>query len=392
MRKFVCGLIVGSLFFSASLGWAEDFRLPPAKKWLAIASTKDIDVAIGIARTLGEGTQVVTSQSGYYGVIKGPYVAATIEQVKKLDSEIYALPKDALLSNGARYIASLWKSPSSSPVLVDYLPDQPLHLSTGDVAVEIKLEKSIEETFSTVVTGTEKNGPSFNFTIGKNGEFVTFGSGAAFIKLDAASAVPQLVFTRNAGGAHCCTNTWLALKSDGSAGWTLMDLGKLDAGGYWFEDVDGDGGQELLSVDNSFLYAFDSYAGSLAPIKISKLRFGRIDDVTEEPAMNARLKQDLAGMEYAAKVDPSLWKANGFLAGWVASKLRLGQGEEAWQTVVQNINMKSDFGPQECSTGQSIDDCPAEKLQSTPILKALADFLKEGGYGPLPAAAEAVLN
>jgi serine protease Do len=392
MRKFVYGVLAGSLVMAWGVVLAEDLKLDGQKKWLAVASTKDVDMAIGFARTLGEGAQVVTSQSGYYAVIKGPYTASTIAQVKRLDSSIYELPSDALLSNGARYIASVWKAPSSSPVLVDYGPGKPLHLSTGDVAVEIKMEKTVEDAFSTVVNGTEKNKPGFKFTVGQEGEYVTYGSSAAFIKLDAASALPQVVFTRNVGGAHCCTNTWVVMKTEGSAGWALLDLGKLDGSGYWFEDVDGDGGQELLSVDNRFLYAFDSYAGSFAPLKIFKLRDGHIDDVSEEPAMQARLKQDLAGMEYATKVDPSKWKTNGYLAGWAAAKLRLGQGEEAWQTVEQNLDRNSAFGPQECTTGQSLDDCPADKLKTIPTLKALADFLKEGGYGPLPDRAESLLN
>jgi serine protease Do len=392
MRKSIVGLFMLSLLFSGEVVAARDFIPTDNKKWLAVISTKDIDVAIGVARRLGEGAQVVSSRSGYYAVIKGPYAASTVEQVKKIDPNLYAVPTDALLSDGSRYIELVWSAPSSAPTLVDYLPDQPLQLSTGDVTVDIKMEKLNEDFYSTVVSGTEKNGPSFSFTVGKDGEFVTFGSSAAFLKLDASNDVPQLVFTRNAGGAHCCTNTWITLKSNGSAGWTLLDQGKLDGGGYWFEDVDGDGGQELLSVDNSFLYAFDSYAGSFAPLKISKLRFGKVDDVSDEPAMRRRLKQDLAGMEYEAKLDSSLWKSNGFLAGWVAAKMRLGQGEDSWQTVEQNINKLSDFGPQECTTAQSFEDCPIEKLKTIPVLKALASFLKEGGYGPLPEKAEALLR
>jgi serine protease Do len=392
MRKLGFGVLLGCLALFAGQGVADSLKLSGNKKWLVVASTKDIDSAIGIARNLGEGAQVVTSQSGYFGVIKGPYAASTIDAVKKLDSSLYEVPKDALLSNGIRYVKSVWKAPTLTAFVSTYQIDKPAHLSSGDISVEVKLDKMGENQYATVVSGEEKSGPDFTFTVAKEDEYSPSNADAGFVKLDPTSDVPQLVFSRYTGGAHCCTNTWIATKPHGAAGWSLTDAGKLDGGGFYFEDVDGDGYMELMSADNSFLYAFDSYAGSFAPVKISQLRAGTIEDVSDHPEMQVRLKQELAGMEYAAKVDPALWKSNGFLAGWAANKLRLGQGEEAWQTVVENIDSKSEFGPQECLTGQKIDDCPAEQLKPIPILKALAEFLKENGYGPLPDAAEALLG
>jgi serine protease Do len=392
MRRFSVGFLVGSLLVSGGSAWANDFKLPTSKKWLAVASTKDLDTAIGIARSMGAGSQVLTSQSGYFAVVKGPFEATTIEQVKKRDQSIYELPKDALLSNGARYLKSVWQAPSNATVMTTYEIDKPVKLSAGEISVELKLEKLGEDSFSTVVSGADTSGHNFSFTVGKEGDFVPLGAEAAFIKLDADAKEPQLVFTRYSGGAHCCTQTWVVNKPEGAAGWSLLDAGKLDGGGYQFEDVDGDGTQELVSVDNSFLYAFDSYAGSIAPVKIAKLRLGKIDDVTDEPAMKSRLKQDLASMEYWAKVDPALWKSNGYLAGWAANKMRLGEGDSAWKTVTENMNKNSGFGPQACTTGQTLEDCPADNLKAIPVLKALASFLKEGGYGPLPDAAEALLR
>jgi serine protease Do len=392
MRALSVGLIFGSFLLCGEIAGAVDFKLPPDRKWLAVASTKDIDTAIGFARSLGAGSQVVTSQSGYYAVVRGPYKASTVDQVRKLDETIYDLPKDALLSNGARYLKSVWQAPNNATVMSTYSIDKPLHLSAGDVSVEVKLVKIGVDSFSTEVSGADKSGHSFEFTVGKADDFVPSQAEAAFIKLDANSKEPQLVFTRYSGGAHCCTQTWVVARSDGSAGWALLNAGNLDGGGYGFEDVDGDSTQELISVDNSFLYAFDSYAASMAPVRISKLRDGKIEDVTDEPAMKSRLKQDLASMEFFTKVNPEMWKVNGYLAAWAANKIRLGQGDDAWETVTENIDKNSGFGPQECTTGQSVADCPAENLKPIPILKGLASFLKEAGYGPLPDAAEALLR
>jgi hypothetical protein len=53
---------------------------------------------------------------------------------------------------------------------------------------------------------------------------------------------------------------------------------------------------------------------------------------------------------------------------------------------------QSDFGPQECATGQKVEDCKAEDLRAIPFPKALAEFLRERDYGPLPEAAQALLK
>ena len=42
-------------------------------------------------------------------------------------------------------------------------------------------------------------------------------------------------------------------------------------------------------------------------------------------------RRELAGMEYLAKLDPDRWRRNGFLAGWAATKARLGAFAEAFQ-------------------------------------------------------------
>lgn len=393
MGKYTIGLLLSSAVLWAGAAHAENFKLSGNKHWLAVASTKNLDEAIGIARVLGsEGARVVSSQSGYFGVVLGPYVTDSVEELKKKNENLNQLPSDALLSNGARYIETVWKAATSSNVLADYEKDKPVQLSSGDLSVTVKLEKTGEDQYNTVATGGQPGSPQFSFTVGSDGEYTDIGSGASLIKLDPKSTVPQVVFTRFTGGAHCCTNTWVASKLESASGWALKDLGKLDGGGYWFEDVDGDGAQELLSADNAFLYAFDSYAGSFAPIHIAKFRDGSLEDVSEDGNLRPRLVQDLAGMEYQATVNSDLWKSNGFLVAWVASKIRLGDGADAWPTVMENYDKSAEFGPQECTSGQKVDDCPTENLKTIPFPKALASFLKENGYGPLPSEAEQELK
>ncbi len=395
------------LLAATNTAQAETLQLTGQKHWLAIASDKDKDLAIGIAMqqySLRDSLRVVTSKSGYFAVIAGPFRAKTIRELKKSDktNSFDELPRDAFLSSGSTYVETIWQpQPKSEIDRVSFSLKKPAQFSAGALSVTVKAEKLGADTGYTRVDGNDQQGP-FHFDIGKDApedEMLNIESlmsdsynHVSIMRLLPDTETPQLIITNFTGGAHCCTQTTILTRAPHSEAWLAITAATLDGDGYWFEDLNGDGGQELLSVDNAFFYTFDSYAGSFAPLKISRLKGGNIEDISEEPAMRSRLIQDLAGMEFSAKLNPELWKSNGFLAGWVASKVRLGQGEEAWKKFLANYEKKSDFGPQTCTTGQEIDDCPADNTKPIPIPKALAQFLRDNGYGPLPKAAEAEIQ
>jgi hypothetical protein len=119
------------------------------------------------------------------------------------------------------------------------------------------------------------------------------------MRIDPATRIPQVVLSYFWGGAHCCTVTKIAT-IDASARWHVMDAGALDSDGYEFKDLDGDGGVELISVDNNFLYAFEAYAGSFAPTRITKLVGPKLKDVTRDAEYKTFLRQRLDEMEAAA--------------------------------------------------------------------------------------------
>lgn len=372
---------------------AGSMGLPEGERWLTVASTKDKDTAIGIAGLYSqERAKVVSTQSGWYAVILGPYREDTVAAVQKAHPDIGDIPKDSLLSRGDNYIDSVWEEKpwEEARPLATYEVKKPVQFASGDITFSVSMEGDEDNPGPT--TASAKRGDEVLFTFSTPTEFSMFGSDAGLLKLDPATAAPQLVFTRFTGGAHCCTQTWIATAPEGGTGWTLIDAGVLDGGGYSFEDIDGDGTLELINVDNNFLYAFDSYAGSFAPIRVNRLRGNILKDISSEDEARSQLKRDLARMEFAAKLNPDLWKENGFLAGWVAAKQRLGQGEDAWQTALENLNPNSDFGPQTCKTGKPIEDCPFDDLERVPVAKALAQFLAELDYGELPPKAQALLK
>ncbi|MBG1231698.1 hypothetical protein [Aestuariivirga litoralis] len=385
---------------------AENLKLSGKQRWLAIASSQDKDVAIGIARVQAgqKGVRVVSSNSGYYGVISGPYNVNSISNLKKNDPDqvFTSLPSDALLSQGANYIETVWQRPADGKVeFKPYTLKKPLALSSDTVKARVYVSKDSKDSAHTVIEGHDAEG-DFRVDIGKDAsddaslgpdEFDNPDFFTAALVDNLAGPEGQVVIVKNfTGGAHCCTLTYFATRIDQDKNWSLVSADGQDGEGFSYEDVNNDDSLEVIGVDNAFLYAFDCYACSYAPVKIYEVYDGALKDLSGDADMRPRLVQDLAAMEFQAKLNADLWKGNGFLAAWVAAKIRLGQGDEAWGKFLKNYDTESTFGPQTCTTGARVEDCPEDKLQAIPIPKALAQFLKDNGYEPLPKAAEAELQ
>ena len=84
-----------------------------------------------------------------------------------------------------------------------------------------------------------------------------------------SSLFPQVIATHFTGGAHCCTIMKVLTFVDGR--WETVNVGEFDSDGPQIEDLNGDGVVELVGKDESFDYAFASYAESYAPPKVYRL-------------------------------------------------------------------------------------------------------------------------
>ncbi len=362
----------------------------PKERWLVVANTKDIDTAIGIAGYYeGEPARVVASGKGF-AVELGPYVAKTIPEVVRMRPEMPRLPRESALSNDATHGQTVWdRTQNKQRFLKDLKRAHTVTLKEGTLGVRIRVNKPMKNDVSGLMTvsGMIENKAVFSFVLGETDES-PWGMSAGLLRLDPNSDYPQIVLTRYTGGAHCCTRTWIVTKPFKSSTWQLLDTGSLDGTGFGFHDLDGNGVLELASVDNEFLYAFDTYASSYAPSQYRALRGLELIDISDSSVANHALRQDLAAMEFQAKLEPENWRRHGFLAAWVAAKIRLGQGEEAWSTMLENFDVTTQSVQIECANGLDIELCPASMQQSVPFPQALAEFLTTTGYGPLPFAAK----
>jgi hypothetical protein len=257
-------------------------------------------------------------------------------------------------------------------------------LKYGELTVTLDSEKGSDPgSRIPVFTGRYRDEVVFSFRI-EEAEAEEPQTEARVMRLDPKTSAPQVVMTAFTGGAHCCTVTKIATTATPDE-WRVLDADQLDGEGYRFVDIDNDGAKELVSVDNAFLYAFDSYAASAAPMRIAKLTGSDINDVTDEPKYRPFLRRKLQAMEADARKDPNLWHSNGFLGGWVGAKSLVGEVDDAWKRMLASYDRKSDWPLDECTTGQPLEDCPKDKVRQQTFPEALKKLLESNSY-PTPKA------
>lgn len=203
------------------------------------------------------------------------------------------------------------------------------------------------------------------------------GMSASIVEMDPTNDSKEVYLSNYTGGAHCCSDVVVAEKT--AKGWIAVPVGAFDGDGDYLQDLDGDGEAEIVTVDNAFLYAFDCYACSAAPLIIKTVRDGSLLDITMEPRFAAAHRDWLKQLEEGA--DPvARWKSPGFLAGWVAQSIRVGEGEQAFRGLVKHWDLKSDEGEEVCLTGGDVDACRKQDVKLLKFPDRLKLFLDENGY------------
>lgn len=238
------------------------------------------------------------------------------------------------------------------------------------------------------VEGDDSDFAKPNLEIYENGEFAAAmlaeGSGmdqppasATIVDIDPDHPGKEVVLDAWTGGAHCCSEIFVATPGKGGM-WQFHDAGAFD-GGVALEDLDGDGLVEIVARDDAFHYAFGCYACSLAPLKILVFENGEVRDATREPRFVAAHRQALE--EYSQEFeagDGTL--GNGFLAGWVAMKILVGEGEDGWQTMLRRYDREDNWGLEGCGKQEPDLSCKPENQVKRDFPEALKVFLDENGY------------
>jgi tetratricopeptide (TPR) repeat protein len=379
-------IVLFAVMLAIASAWADDVIAPSGQRWVAIASSQDLDAAIGIARLYSrQHPQVVKAKNDWYAVIIGPTKATDMGSFRATynkDGLDEALPSDALLNQGSGYIASAWKPEPITYSTRQFSATKPGLVKYKDITVLARWKNDNDTKRHLEISGDQSGSLLFSLKTDSEELFYEHVTGSiGTVRLDPSTRFPQFIVTYFTGGAHCCTETWIVTEKENR--WLLVKGEMLDGDGYLVEDVEGSGNFDLVSLDNSFLYAFESYAGSAAPLRYQQLRGDKISRVFT-PAVERRIVQELSGMEFQARLQPVLWNSNGFLGAWVAVKAQLGQADDAWAKMLTSYDRNSEWLMQICRTGASVDNCAQGDLQSLSFPDALARHLRASGY-PLPS-------
>jgi hypothetical protein len=195
-------------------------------------------------------------------------------------------------------------------------------------------------------------------------------------ELDAANPYPEVVVSFFTGGAHCCSITHVVTSNADGTEWTTLDAGEFDGGPMLAVDLDGDGTLEFEVRDNNFLYAFACYACSEAPLQILAVEDGSIKNVSAAPRFQHAHAAWLRNMIVGVPEE----EVNGFLAGYVAQKARLGEGKQAWDLMLKYFDRNTDWGLEYCEQERDENgECPGEPVKTT-FPKALERMLNKNGY------------
>jgi hypothetical protein len=251
-------------------------------------------------------------------------------------------------------------------------------VAVGDVTAKVDMERrpEVDPDLDVPVLTVMVGGRAVLEAVGIGSGFSFPATEASIADIDPNNTRPEVYFTSYSGGAHCCTQVIVATQVGPK--WTAVDVGFLDGDGQFLRDLDGDGHAEIATPDNRFLYQFDGYAASFAPLQILTVRRGEAVDASTEIQFLPAHREWLADMESWGGSDR--WTSRGFLAGWVAARQRVGEGLAAWNELNAKWDHAADEGEEVCLIDKPIEECPRRQRAVLKFPDRLKLFLEQNGY------------
>jgi S1-C subfamily serine protease len=346
-------------------------------RWIVLASRLDLNEAIGLARYY-EG-KVALANNGWYAIVKDPIAVRDQNATRQALLKQRDYPKDLLFSRGDGYQRIIWQT--DKPILAEgtFNKKKTATLQSGALRITAGPQRKNNKT-SLFVQIAQQGKTVLRFDLEDEDDIdLDYDAYVKIVYLDKSVSVPQVIIATYTGGAHCCTQTLIAgLQPDGS--WSKIEAPMLDGSGFMFSDLDGDGESELISVDQSFLYTYASYAESYAPHQIWKYKSAELKDLSGEARFQDYFKQQIAMFEHSEAKDAELGHNNGYLAAWVGAKARAGQGEQAWARMLKDYDKESDWILSDCKVPLDKGLCPKGQEINLDFPTALAKHLLEAGY------------
>ena len=212
--------------------------------------------------------------------------------------------------------------------------------------------------------------PTASFDPGYN---PTFGMSRLCLLGLKDQASPVVMVDRFWGGAHCCYFPAFYSMKNGQYSLAL-NVGETETfrtlrwnANQGFYPVAHRGQVYLRTSDGSFDYVFDSYAASANPLAIYRFDGSSLVDVTSQ--FRGAIRKEAAFMDPTNSRSGS-W-GRGIVSAWVADKCALGEGADAWSTVLTGDAQGRFLTSSDSYPGfPNVGDYP----------RALSSFLKNHGY------------
>ncbi len=203
---------------------------------------------------------------------------------------------------------------------------------------------------------------------------------ARIVELDPGNPFPEVLLSTYSGGAHCCTVLRVASASPNGRRWYRIEGGSYDGDRATVSDEDGDGTYEFVSPDNRFHYQFSSYSGSYPPIRIQQIRGRKLVDVSGSPSFRSVHRKHLNAMLPIAQTVKAVGEPNGLLAGYLATRVLLGEFDDGWRDLLALHDRMSEWGLKYCSGGYDASSNCLRWSYYPDYPTALLAFLKKNGY------------
>lgn len=135
-----------------------------------------------------------------------------------------------------------------------------------------------------------------------------------------AGRAPAVEFDLYTGGAHCCSELFVAVLGH-HARWIAHDFGNSEYRGKRIH-----GRFDFVSSDDRFAYVFSSYAGSFLPLQVWTIKTGKLADVTRTTSSLVRPDARSAWTSFLMSRHDRYDRGLGALAGWCADEYSLERG------------------------------------------------------------------
>jgi hypothetical protein len=194
------------------------------------------------------------------------------------------------------------------------------------------------------------------------------GAKSIFVRQLDPDAEPEVLVELYTGGASCCPASRIYDFDPARGTYRRIDRNWNTSGHRGARDLDADGVAEFHSRDSRFDYRFGCGLCAPEPVRIFRLREGRLRDVTRSyPGL---VRRDLRShVRLFRKVRRDRFAARAVLAAVVADRYLLGQGRVARRTL-RSAERKGYL------RGIRRDFVPAGRA----YMRSLLRFLRRAGY------------